>query len=36
MYENIGDEGTNSNGNGEGKEEIMNLVKTTKSLQKDV
>jgi hypothetical protein len=36
MYVNIGNEGTNSNGHGEGKEESMNLVETIKSLQKDV
>ena len=36
MYDNIGDGGTYSNGHGEGKEESMNLVKTIKSLQKDV
>jgi hypothetical protein len=36
MYVNMGNEGTNSNGHGEGKEENMNLVETIKSLQKDV
>jgi hypothetical protein len=36
MYENIGDEGTNSNGHGESKEKSMNLVKTIKILQKDI
>jgi hypothetical protein len=36
MYVNIGNEGTNSNGHGEGKEESMNLVETIKILQKDV
>jgi hypothetical protein len=36
MYVNMGNEGTNSNGHGEGKEESMNLVETIKSLQKDV
>jgi hypothetical protein len=36
MYVNIGNEGTNSNGHGEGKEENMNLVETIKILQKDV
>jgi hypothetical protein len=36
MYVNLGNEGTNSNGHGEGKEENMNLVETIKSLQKDV
>jgi hypothetical protein len=36
MYVNMGNEGTNSNGHGEGKEESMNLVETIKSFQKDV
>jgi hypothetical protein len=36
MYGSMGNEGTNSNGHGEGKEESMNLVETIKSLQKDV
>ena len=36
MYVNMGNEGTNSNGHGERKEESMNLVETIKSLQKDV
>jgi hypothetical protein len=36
MYVSMGNEGTNSNGHGEGKEESMNLVETIKSLQKDV
>jgi hypothetical protein len=36
MYVNIGNEGTNSNGHGEGKEESMNLVETIKSFQMDV
>jgi hypothetical protein len=36
MHVNMGNEGTNSNGHGEGKEESMNLVETIKSLQKDV
>jgi hypothetical protein len=36
MYVNMGNEGTNSNEHGEGKEECMNLVETTKSFQKDV
>jgi hypothetical protein len=36
MYVHMGNEGTNSNGHGEGKEESMNLVETIKSLQKDV
>jgi hypothetical protein len=36
MYDNIGDEGTNSNGHGEVKEEIMDLVRTIIFLQKDV
>jgi hypothetical protein len=30
MYVNMGNEGTNSNGHGEGKEESMNLVETIK------
>jgi hypothetical protein len=36
MYVHMGNEGTHSNGHGEGKEEIMNLVETIKSLQRDV
>jgi hypothetical protein len=36
MYVHMCNEGTNSNGHGEGKEEIMNLVEAIKSLQKDV
>jgi 50S ribosomal subunit-associated GTPase HflX len=32
----MGNEHTNSNGHGEGKEESMNLVETIKSLQKNV
>jgi hypothetical protein len=36
MYVNMYNEGTNSNGHGEGKEESMNLVETIKSLQKYV
>ena len=36
MYVNIGNEGTNSNGHGEGKEESMNLVETIQILQNDV
>jgi hypothetical protein len=36
MYVHMGNEGTNSNGHGEGKEESMNLVETIKSLQNDV
>jgi hypothetical protein len=36
MYVHMGNEGTNSNGHGEGKEESMNLVETIKSLQMDV
>jgi hypothetical protein len=35
MYASMGNEGTNSNGHGEGKEESMNLVETIKILQKD-
>jgi len=36
VYVSMGNEGTNSNGCGEGKEESMNLVETIKSFQKDV
>jgi hypothetical protein len=36
MYANIGDEGIDSNGHGEAKEESMNLVKTIIFFQKDV
>jgi hypothetical protein len=36
MYVNMENEGTNSNGHGEGKEEIMKLVETIKRLKKDV
>jgi hypothetical protein len=36
MYVHMGNEGTNSNGHGEGKEESMNLMETIKSLQRDV
>ena len=32
----MGNEETNSNGHGEGKEENMNMVETIKSFQKDV
>ena len=32
----MGNEGTNSNGHGEGKEESMNLVETIKNMQKNV
>jgi hypothetical protein len=32
----MGNEGTNSNGHGEGKEESMNLVETIKNFQTDV
>jgi hypothetical protein len=32
MYVNMGNEGTNSNGLGEGNEESMNLVETIKIL----
>jgi hypothetical protein len=35
MYVHMGNEGTHSNGHGEGKEEIMNLVETIKSFQRD-
>jgi hypothetical protein len=34
MYDNIGDEGTYSNGHGDAKEESMNLVKTIKIFAK--
>jgi hypothetical protein len=36
MYDHMGNEDTNSNAHGEGKEESMNLVETIKILQKDV
>ena len=36
MYVNMGNEGTNSNRHGEGKEERMKLVETIKIFQKDV
>jgi hypothetical protein len=36
MYVSTGNEYTNSNGHGEGKEENMNLVETIKNMQKDV
>jgi hypothetical protein len=36
MYVHLGIEGTNSNGQGEGREENMNMVETIKNLQKDV
>jgi hypothetical protein len=36
MYVSMGNECTNSNGHGEGKEEKMNLLETIKSMQKDV
>jgi hypothetical protein len=36
MDDNMGNEGTNSNGHGEGKEESMNLVEIIKIFQKDV
>jgi hypothetical protein len=32
----MGNEGPNSNGHGEGKEESMKLVETIENLQKDV
>jgi hypothetical protein len=35
MYVDMGNEGTNSNGHVEGREESMNLVETIKKLQKD-
>jgi hypothetical protein len=34
MYVCMGNEGTNSNGHGEGKEERMKLVETIKSMKK--
>jgi hypothetical protein len=36
LYVNMGNVGTESNGHGEGKEESINLLETTKSLQMDV
>ena len=36
MYVNMDNEGTNSNGHGEGKEESMNMVETIIFFQKDV
>jgi hypothetical protein len=36
MYVNMGNEGMNSIGHGEGKGDSMNFVETIKSLQKDV
>jgi hypothetical protein len=36
MYVHMGNEGTNSDGHGECKEESMNLVDTIQGLQKDV
>jgi hypothetical protein len=36
MYVDMVNEGTNSNGHGEGKEKTMNLVETKKGLQNDV
>ena len=36
MRVHMGNEGTNSNGHGEGKEESMNLVETIKKFQRDV
>jgi len=36
MHVHMGNEGTNSNGHGEGKEENMNLVETIKILKNDV
>jgi len=36
LYVSMGNEGTESNGHREGKEESMNLVETIKSLQKYV
>jgi hypothetical protein len=36
LYVNLSNEGTNSYGHGEGKEESMKLVETIKSMQNDV
>jgi hypothetical protein len=36
MYVDMGNETTNSNGHGEGREEGMKLVETIQSFQKDV
>jgi hypothetical protein len=36
MYVHMGNEGTNSNGHGEGREERMNLVETINNFQRDV
>jgi hypothetical protein len=36
LYFSLSNEGTNSNGHGEGKKESMNLVETIQILQKDV
>jgi len=36
LYGSMGNEGTKSNGHREGKEEIMKLVETIKSLQNNV
>jgi hypothetical protein len=36
MYVNMVNEGTNSNGHGEGKEKSLNLVETINFFQKDV
>jgi len=36
MDSHMGNEGTHSNGHGEGKEENLNMVETTKNLQKHV
>jgi hypothetical protein len=36
MYVHMGNEGTHSNGHGEGREESMNLVETIKIRKKDV
>jgi hypothetical protein len=36
MYVNMGNEGTNSNGHGEGKGERMNLLETIKSFQNNI
>ena len=36
MYVHLDIEGRNSNGHGEGSDEIMNMVEAIKNLQKDV
>jgi hypothetical protein len=36
MYVNLGIEGTNSSGHGEGRDENMNMLENIKNLHKDV